>query len=326
MALSSGLFPKSEAYRQYLWGLGSPAPARPSCQAALGSQREVGGSPPSTAASWRATSLKSLYKHLLFECAISQLAVYEIKNSKWCIHPGFTISKPKTLMQSTLKIHVKKANKQNELCVILYLLGSNNSSTTFNLCTDQQDSWRLAHRHFLAKTPSSQTSKKPTKQKTQNKPQFFKAHTRNHLIECMWVPFWLQLLVFKDLQHWILYTLSLDYNQSWQKTKVFVLFPWRSAPESPPQLTHPSWLDSAEIRAFNSRSCLGSNGWEWQLTWAHISPASRKDQGILSPNRHEILEVFYNDIFKGRRVLGTWLLLSWRLIIPCSFQGLPLLS
>lgn len=42
-------------------------------------------------------------------------------------------------MQSTLKIHIKKTTKQNELCVILYLFGSN-SSTTFSLCTNQQDS------------------------------------------------------------------------------------------------------------------------------------------------------------------------------------------
>lgn len=56
-------------------------------------------------------------------------------------------------MQSALKIDIKKANKQNERCATLCSLGSNNSSTTFNVCTDQQDSWRLAHRHFLAENP-----------------------------------------------------------------------------------------------------------------------------------------------------------------------------
>lgn len=76
----------------------------------------------------------------LFECAISQLAVYEIKNSKQYIHPGITAPKPETLMQSVLKIDIKKANEQNERCATLCSLGSNNSSTAFNVCTDQQDS------------------------------------------------------------------------------------------------------------------------------------------------------------------------------------------
>lgn len=84
--------------------------------------------------------IRYIASQTLFECAISQLAVYEIKNSKRYIHPGITAPKPETLMQSVLKIDIKKANEQNERCVTLCSLGSNNSSTAFNVCTDQQDS------------------------------------------------------------------------------------------------------------------------------------------------------------------------------------------
>lgn len=205
MALSGGLFLRLEAYWEYFWGLGSPAPVWFSRQAVLDSQQEVVSSPLLTATAWRTTlqqrraqvpstqawgAQTSAWAHQVnlfinayfFECAISQFPVYEIKNSKWCIHPGFTISKPKTLMQSTLKIHLKKTTKQNELCVILYLFGSN-SSTTFSLCTDQQDSWRLAHRHFLAENPFSSNIKKKPQTKNPQNPQIFQG---THQISFNW--------------------------------------------------------------------------------------------------------------------------------------------
>lgn len=92
-------------------------------------------------------------------------------------------------------------------------------------------------------------------------------------------------------------------------------------PESSPQLTHPSKTQPAEIRAFNSRSCLGSNRLKQQLTWAHISLASRKDQGILSPNRHEILEVFYSDIFKGMMSAGHMVAADLKVYYPLCLSG-----
>lgn len=179
-------------------------------------------------------------------------------------------------MQSTLKIHIKKTNKQNELRIILCLLGSNSSSTTFSLSTDHHDSWRLGHRHLLPENPFSPNTKNQNKASKTNL-RFSKAHTRTHLIACMQVSFWLQLLVFQDSEHRFLYKLSLDYNQSHdRRPKSLFRFPDNPPQESSPQLTHPSKTEPAEIREFNSRSCLGSNGWEQQLTWAHISLASRK--------------------------------------------------
>lgn len=80
---------------------------------------------------------------------------------------------------------------------------------------------------------------------------------------------------------------------------------------------------------------LSSLGFNSRAVWAGTDGAAadrspsitapRRDQGILSLNRHQILQVFYSDIFKGTTVLGTWLLSTWRLIIPSAFQVLPLL-
>lgn len=42
----------------------------------------------------------------------------------------------------------------------------------------------------------------------------------------------------------------------------------------------------------------------------YITSLQKRIKGYFHQTRHEILDVFYSDIFKGMRVLGTWLLLT----------------
>lgn len=186
-------------------------------------------------------------------------------------------------MQSTLKIHIKKTNKQNKLRIILCLLGSNSSSTTFSLSTDHHDSWRLGHRHLLPENPFSPNTKNQNKA---SKTRFSKAHTRTHLIACMQVSFWLQLLVFQDSEHRFLYKLSLDYNQSHdRRPKSLFRFP-----DNPPQNPHLSWHIHLRLSLLRYGSLIleavlavmdGSSSWHEPIY--HWPP--EKDQGILSPNK-----------------------------------------
>lgn len=112
----------------------------------------------------------------LLELAISQLVVYEIENSKQCIHPGFTASKPETLMQSTLTIHIKE--KANKMSSVSYS-GSKGSSTAFNLCTARQ--LKAGSDTYWQRITSPQTLKTPHQNKNpQTDPTVFKAHTRTN--------------------------------------------------------------------------------------------------------------------------------------------------